>query len=325
MTNEEMLSVAEIVERLVARFHKQADDHEAKMVEHRAAFGARTKADAETIDRLHTERDALRAEVAELKTQLERLTSWAAKNQAARETLQTEIERLKSQTPKHPVKVGEWVKRTDCQYDGVPIGTIKQVALVRKNESYELTDGEFWSFMYCQPCDPPEATHDTPEGRSVVESVIRNDRNTEPRPGDTVRLVRIPSRSDVSPKLQTTLEWPWIERWGTLNQTALVVEPAYQLAGAVSVCLSANVHARWPICCVEVVRTEPDDIKVGDLVEVVSNRGRNTWLADVGSLGTVTSVEEINESISVCLDDVPGKQNALAGYVSLCDVRKVTT
>ena len=38
MTNEEMLSVAEIVERLVARFHKQADDHEAKMVEHRAAF-----------------------------------------------------------------------------------------------------------------------------------------------------------------------------------------------------------------------------------------------------------------------------------------------
>ena len=73
-------------------------------------------------------------------------------------------------------------------------------------------------------------------------------------------------------------------------------------------------------------KTEPaDEIKVGDLVEVVSNRGRNTWLADVGSLGIVTSVEDINDSISVHLDDVPGKKNALAGYVSFCDVRKVTT
>jgi hypothetical protein len=68
-----------------------------------------------------------------------------------------------------------------------------------------------------------------------------------------------------------------------------------------------------------------DEIKVGDLVEVVSNRGRNTWLVDVGSLGIVTSVEDINDSISVHLDDVPGKRNALAGYVSFCDVRKVTT
>jgi anaerobic selenocysteine-containing dehydrogenase len=101
----------------------------------------------------------------------------------------------------------------------------------------------------CTLCDPPaettEATHDTPEGRSVAESVIRDSRSR--------------------------------------------------------------------------------DINDGDLVEVVSNTGRNTWLADVGSVGTVTSIETINDSISVHLDDVPGKKNVLAGYVSLCDVRKVTT
>jgi hypothetical protein len=54
---------------------------------------------------LSKERDVLRAEVADLKTQLERLTSWAAKNQAARETLQTEIERLKSQMAEQEVSV----------------------------------------------------------------------------------------------------------------------------------------------------------------------------------------------------------------------------
>lgn len=250
MTNEELLSVAEIVERLVARFHKQAADHEAKMFEHRAAFGARTKADAETIDRLHTERDALRAEVADLKTQLERLTSWAAKNQAARETLQTELERLKSQTPKHPVKAGEWVTITiptiwSQAGDVAKVLSSKHVGGLVEYEVQKV-DGDVscWRSDYCDPCDPPN--HDTEAGKAVAEAAVK---------------------------------------------------------------------------------TEPvaDDIKVGDLVEVVSNRGRNTWRADVGSLGTVTSVEEINESISVCLDDVPGKQNALAGYVSLCDVRKVTT
>jgi len=305
---------AYIIERLAVRFMAMVADHERQLAEHRASFGARTEADAKIIAGLRAERDGLLTQVQDMR--------------AERERLQMEVAALKSQTPKHPVKVGEWVRKTT---DGLMYKTGEARRLVSyeiiKGEIWcNLEDGASWKMSVCEPCDPPtEATHDTPEGRSVVESVIRNDRNTEPRPGDTVRLVRIPSRSDVSPKLQTTLEWPWIERWGTLNQTALVVEPAYQLAGAVSVCLSANVHARWPICCVEVVRTEPDDIKVGDLVEVVSNRGRNTWLADVGSLGTVTSVEEINDSISVCLDDVPGKQNALAGYVSLCDVRKVTT
>ena len=187
MTNEEMLSVAEIVERLVARFHKQADDHEAKMVEHRAAFGARTKADAETIDRLHTERDALRAEVAELKTQLERLTSWAAKNQAARETLQTEIERLKSQTPKHPVKVGEWVRRTTGSDSG-RMAQVKSIAVLQ----YDVQiDGykAFWASSNCEPCDPPEATHDTEAGKAAAEAAVKTEPVAEEiKVGDLVEV-----------------------------------------------------------------------------------------------------------------------------------------
>lgn len=177
MTNEEMLSVAEIVERLSARFHKQLADHEAKMAEHRAAFGARTEADAKIIAGLREELDRVRNSLG---------------IQAAKEA----------------------------------------------NKVLGMVDGEGL--------------------RGAAERVVK-------------------------------------ERDGLLTQ-------------------------------VQDMRAEMERlIKVGDLVEVVSNRGRNTWRADVGSLGTVTSVEEINDSISVRLDDVPGKQNALAGYVSLCDVRKVTT
>ena len=75
------------------------------------------------------------------------------------------------------------------------------------------------------------------------------------------------------------------------------------------------------------MRTEPvaEGIKVGDLVEVVSNTGHNTWLADVGSVGTVTSIETLEDSLSVRLKDVPDKKNVCGGYVSICDVRKVTT
>ena len=78
MTNEELLSVAEIVEKLTDRFNAQAAlhrerfdehvkliasmkaDHEAKMVEHRAAFGARTEADAKIIAGLRSENVAAR-------------------------------------------------------------------------------------------------------------------------------------------------------------------------------------------------------------------------------------------------------------------------
>ena len=323
MTNEELLSVAEIVERATNRLHRQAAEHEAKMVEHRAAFGVRTEADAKIIAALRaevelangecnvlraltvdtakykansdlfyneqkrrmdaeSERDALRAEVAALQ---ERLRASIARGDFA----QMEVARLKPQIPKHPVKVGEWVRRLvpSPSYD---VGTVAKVVHVDDDTSdiqYTVTliDGRHgdWFAKNCEPCDPPEATHAEPD------------------------LTQLHAKgkeawSDVPNATQ------WVEEMRGNTEATHDTEAGKQVAEAA-------------------VKTEPvaEEIKVGDLVEVVSNRGRNTWLADVGSLGTVTGVEEINESISVHLDDVPGKKNALAGYVSLCDVRKVTT
>jgi len=265
MTNEELLSVAEIVDRLVTRFHKQAADHETKMAEHRAAFGVRTEADAKIIAGLRQEVQALREALAK-EQELHAKTALRLSTEAAKMVELT-------------WKIGDWVK--------APLGTRGEIVeigneYIRVNIPGEQHPMRWWPKHMCTLCDPPaetcadpdltqlhtkgkeawsdvpnatqwveelrgntEATHDTPEGKDLAESVIRDSRSR--------------------------------------------------------------------------------DINDGDLVEVVSNTGRNTWLADVGSVGTVTSIETINDSISVHLDDVPGKKNVLAGYVSLCDVRKVTT
>ena len=266
MTQEELLSVAEVIERLVKRFEEQGAEYERKLAEHRTSFGARTEADAKIIAGLRVEIVVLRAEVAQrqstlnaLQGKIREMAESLGKSLDERDALRAELARLKSQTPKHPAKVGEWVECTltdacDQRHPLYRIGTKGRVGSIveRPNHiwEYHVTLGGsnqvWWESSYCIPCDPPEADHDTEAGKAVAEAALK---------------------------------------------------------------------------------TEPvaEEIKVGDLVEVVSNAGRNTWLADVGSVGTVVTVEEINDSISVHLEDVPGQKNALAGYVSFCDVRKVTT
>ena len=282
MTNEELLSVAEIVERATNRFNEQAArfrersaaydrliaemsaDHEAKMAEHRASFGARTEADRQIIEGLRAdvedlrnrlnalgiqaakqagealgmvegegllgaarrvvkERDGLLTQVQDMRAEIERL-QWENKTMQKdaedgyaeaikvlgdpialskeRDALRAEvadlrgivdmvhaslgikrgdhigkaIEALKSQstpTPKrHPVKVGEWVKRTTRPYEDTPIGSIGQVAIVNTAmNSYRLDSGQRWSFEYCEPCDPP-ADHDTPAGKEAAKVAL---------------------------------------------------------------------------------------------------------------------------------------------------------
>ena len=91
MTNEELLSVAEIVERATNRFNEQAArfrersaaydrliadmnaDHEAKMADHRASFGARTEADAKLIEGLRTENERLQKRIVISEAEIRRI------------------------------------------------------------------------------------------------------------------------------------------------------------------------------------------------------------------------------------------------------------
>jgi len=201
---------AYIVEHLSVRFMAMVADHSRQLAEHRAAFGARTEADAKIIaglrseigaaqmavlerDSLISERDGLLTQVQDMCVEINRL-QW--ENAAIkvlgdpialskeRDALRAEVARLKSPTPKHPIMVGEYVKASN--------GAVAQVLEVHK-DWYLIDRGHGWTFANCEPCDPP-ATHDKPEGRSVAESVIRDGRKTEPvaeeiKAGDVIEVV----------------------------------------------------------------------------------------------------------------------------------------
>jgi hypothetical protein len=210
MTNEELLSVAEIVERATNRLHRQAAEHEAKMAEHRASFGARTDADAKLIAGLREERNGLLTQVQDMRA---------------------EIERLKKPARQHPVKVGEYVKNDN--------GDVCQVHEVYAE--YLLNTGWTWAFENCTPCDPPTASHDTPAGKETAQAAA------EPKPGDVVRLVRVPTND----------EYPhdsgrWEPNWGGIGDYMRVHYVGSNINGTRVV--RAVFGLEWPLSCVEVVK-----------------------------------------------------------------------
>ena len=148
----------------------------------------------------------------------------------------------------HPVKVGEYLRRL-TGFNTTPAGEIAQVIRVHvgtESNSYEYEvlrpNGQpgAWASKNCAPCDPPqEAFHDTPEGKLAAESVIRNDR-----------------------------------------------------------------------------KTEPDEIKVGDVAKVRSASGNLTAKCNVGQIGEVLKIDSRDGTVLL---------SGEAGWVDIQDVRKVTT
>ena len=169
---------AESAQAATARMHQA---HEAKMVEHRAAFGARTEADAKIIAGLRSEVEASEGEcnvlrplvvdAAKYKTERDHFYQREGIEQkrrmdaeSERDALRAEVEFLKTLRPKY--KVGDKLEsynrslglaipvtivgvRTvyDCQADGAeyPVGHSED----ELTERYEQT--------------PPEATHAEPD------------------------------------------------------------------------------------------------------------------------------------------------------------------
>jgi len=240
---------AYIIERLAVRFMAMVADHEAKMVEHRAAFGVRTEADAKIIAGLREERDGLLTQVQDMRAEMERL--------------QMEVAALKSQTPK--------------------------------------------------PCDQPVTV------------------KREPKVGDTVQLVKRPTKQDY--------ELSWLDDWGKVGESFRAVSGVctYNKTPSVLVEIRGKNYS-WPLSCVEVVteathdteagkaaaesvirndrKTEPDEIKVGDVAKVRSASGNLTAKCDVGQIGEVLKIDSRDGTVLL---------SGEAGWVDIQDVRKVTT
>ena len=307
---------AESAQAATARMHQA---HEAKMVEHRAAFGARTEADRKIIAGLREEsakcqaelddlyqregiekkrrmdvedeRDALRAEVAALERLRASIARW--------DFAQMEIAALKSQTPKqHPVKVGEWVRRSKLPGDQSPVGIVKQVTSIRcDGDSYGFADGDFWSVDNCEPCS---RQHPAQDGQWVRRTVASG---TEPV-GTMIQVQR-----------SRTLHSEYVTRGAQVVPWAHC-EPCDPPA-------THDTEAGKAVA-ESALKTEPvaEEIKVDDLVEVVSATHRiYTEHEDLGRRGIVTAVDGMRLSVEA----VPGYQLPISGIVGKCDVRKVTT
>lgn len=174
--------VGYIVERLADRFRDlggqmagQEAAHKAALTEIRASFNARTSADGKIIEWLRIKVQDARAE---------------------RDALRAEVAALKSQTPKHPVKVGEWVRRL-TGFNTTPAGEVARVTLVDDDDASQLEyevvrpNGQkgWWSAKGCEPCDPPEADHDTDAGKAAAESALKTEPVAEEiKVGDVVEV-----------------------------------------------------------------------------------------------------------------------------------------
>ncbi len=121
------------------------------------------------IDRIHKARNGLLTQVQDLRAALEKeqelhaATALRLSTEAAKMVEQIEGERY-AQTPKHPVKVGEWVR----SIHGEVALVIKVGALRYEIFGPGLKGWKVWHFDYCEPCDPPAADHDTEAGKAAV-------------------------------------------------------------------------------------------------------------------------------------------------------------
>lgn len=235
----------------------EAWKHSAESAQAASAELHRKHKEAERI--IETLRANLTQTEAESRVESLRLKAELAVVKDERDQLRVERDALRAQldaerAPKpvdgprsHPVKVGEWVERTKG-YLSVPAGTVAQVTGMELSYQVRLSDGRAyeWEPAYCAPCDPPEATHITPEGKATAQAAVT------PQPGDTVRLVRFP----------TPKEWDkhgkhreWWDEFGKIGELAIVMsnddKPCSLCVGVVR---AEGLCMDWPLSCVEVVK-----------------------------------------------------------------------
>ena len=239
---------AYIVERLAVRFMSMVADYERKLAEHRASFGARTEADRLIIEGLRVDLDKVRAIVKEQSDHAkdaQRVVKERDGLLAQVQDQRAEIERLKKPARQHPVKVGEWLKRTSFDHGpNTRIGAIAKVVGFDADGDYQVSiNGTVvcWCPSNCTPCDPPEATHITPDGKATAQAAVT------PQPGDVVRLVRVPTND----------EYPhdsgrWEPNWGGIGDYMRVHYVGSNINGTRVV--RAVFGLEWPLSCVEVVK-----------------------------------------------------------------------
>jgi hypothetical protein len=91
---------------------------------------------------------------------------------------------------------------------------------------------------HCTPCDPPTASHDTPEGKRTAEGAVT------PQPGDVVILVRFPTPKECR---------EWSDEFGKIGELATVMSDDDEPCPFCVSVVRSEGCMNWPLSCVEVV------------------------------------------------------------------------
>lgn len=228
----------------------------------------RAEADRVRITELSNDHQRLKAELAVIKDERNALRGTChtltkdrdglmIQVQDMRERLSIETERKRNEPPtaaptlrSHPVKVGEWVKRTSFEYSpNTKMGAVAKVVAFDDDGCYRVTiNGAVvcWSPIFCTPCDPPETTQDTPEDKETAAGAVT------PKPGDKVRLVRVPTEQDCEEYDYTDPEQRRLmER--RLHTTGTVLAGKHE-CGCLQVQMAHSAFVKaWPQSCIEIV------------------------------------------------------------------------
>jgi hypothetical protein len=313
MTNEELLSVAEIVERATNRFNEQAArfrersaaydrliadmnaDHERKLAEHRAAFGARTEADRRIIE-------GLRAIMAE--RGLEAFEAGSVLGCVGDESPMQAARRV--------------VKERDGLLTQVKDQRAEIERLQWENQTMHKDAEDGYAEAIKVLGDPIALSKERDALRAEV-AALKHEVDTLSCPYVSGQRVRVKSEGG----LITQQSEYGIGKIGIINAFAFVARIGSR--GWVDVqdiepCDPPNHDTEAGKAAAErMVRTEPvaDEIKVWDVVEVYQATGKHTAQNDVGFIGTVGTIH--------LADRVAHVRSGLGmpHMVDLCDVRKV--
>ena len=294
----------------------QAADHSRQLTEHRAAFGARTEADAKIIAGLRSEIGAARMAVLERDSLI-----------SERDGLLTQVQDMREEI----IRVNEAHGRTKVEHDGL----LDELAVQRdaftanvERIRCEGRDALRAEVEFLKTLRPKYKVGDklqlypairyTPVTVVGVRTVYDCQADGAEYPVGhsedelTERYEQTPPEATHAEPDLTQLHAKGKEAWSDVPNATQWVEEMRGNSEATHDTEAGKAAAESS------VRTEPvaDEIKIGNVVKVRSASGDNTARSDIGKIGEVIEIDSQDGTVLL---------SGGAGWVSRCDVRKVTT
>jgi len=236
---DEMIKLRQHVDALKAERDAEGKAHDEYKERNREIFNGNQRLTAE-LAVIKDERDALRTECDDLRRVFSLVHGSLGIQQG--EHIGNAIDALKKERDELATRLRQSIARGD--FAEMRLATLA-AELETERERHRQTAAVPQSVdvprTHPVPCDPPEATHITPDGKATAQAAVT------PQPGDVVRLVRVPTND----------EYPhdsgrWEPNWGGIGDYMRVHYVGSNINGTRVV--RAVFGLEWPVSCVEVVK-----------------------------------------------------------------------